>query len=281
MPFCSSCGATVNGAFCNQCGTPVRPAAGAAPPPMPAQPMSPPPPAYPAAAPPVAVARKTSPIVWILIIIVGLFVLGGMAVVGTGMFFLHKVKQAGIDPDLIRRNPGLAVGKMIAATNPDVEVVNTDDGAGTITLKDKKTGKVVTMSFDQAKTGKFTFSATGDDGKTATMEFGANAGKLPSWIPSYPGAKVEGTFAVKGDSGDGSGEGGTFTLSTPDSASKVMSFYQDKFKEEGMKINLTTTAGEGGLIMATDDSNKRYLQIVIGAASGGGTSAAITYGNKK
>jgi hypothetical protein len=265
MAFCTSCGATVTGAFCNQCGTPASAASG------------------PAAAPPVAavpVKRKTSPLVWVLIIILGLFVLGGIGMVGVGYFVVHKARQAGIDPDLMRRNPGLAVSKMIAAMNPDVEVVSTDDGAGTITIRDKKTGKTVTMNFDQAQKGKFTFSAQGDDGKTASVEIGEGAGKLPSWVPTYPGAKVEGTFAVKGDTGDSTGEGGTVSFTTTDAGSKVMAFYQDKCKELGLKIALTTATNEGGMIIATDEGEKRSLQIVVGGGSGK-TTVGVTYGLKK
>jgi hypothetical protein len=110
MAFCTTCGATVNGAFCNQCGTPVSAPSGGAQAPPPQQPapgMTPPPGA--AAAAPVVVKRGTSPIVWVLVIVLGLFVFGILAVVGTGFFVFHKARQAGLDPELLRRNPGLAV----------------------------------------------------------------------------------------------------------------------------------------------------------------------------
>ena len=100
------------------------------------------------------VKRKTSPLVWVLVIILGLFLLGAIAVVGTGLFIVHKVRQAGFDPELMRQNPGLAITKMIAKANPDVDVLNTDESSGKITVRDKKTGKVVTMTFDEAKNSK-------------------------------------------------------------------------------------------------------------------------------
>ena len=274
MAFCTSCGAEVTGAFCRQCGTPVR-AANAAPAPVP-----PPQPVMAAAPVPgaVPVQRKTSPLVWVLIIILGLFVLGGIVTGGAVMFFLHKARQAGFDPELMQRNPGLAISKMIANANPDVDVLSTDEGAGKITVRDKKTGKVVTMTFDDAKKGKFSFSAQGDDGKTASLEFGAGADKLPSWIPAYPGAKVEGTFAMTGDSGQGNG--GSFGFSTSDAAAKVMSFYQDKCKDLGLKVKMTTTTSEGGMILAADEGEARTLNVIVGGGSGG-TTVHVTYGMKK
>jgi len=274
MAFCTSCGAEVTGAFCKQCGTPVR-AASAAPAPVP-----PPQPAMAAAPVPgaVPVQRKTSPLVWVLIIILGLFVLGAIGVVGTGLFIVHKARQAGFDPELMQRNPGLAISKMIASANPDVDVLRTDEGAGKITVRDKKTGKVVTMTFDEAKNGKFSFSAQGDDGKTASLEVGAGADKLPSWVPAYPGAKVEGTFAMTGNSGEGNG--GSFGFSTSDASAKVMSFYQDKCKDLGIKVQMVTTTSEGGMIKAADENEARTLLVIVGSGSGG-TTVNVTYGMKK
>jgi hypothetical protein len=223
--------------------------------------------------------RSTSPLVWILGIVGGLIVIVILCVVAFTFFVVHKVKQAGIDPELIQRNPGLAVSKMIAAANPDVEVVSTNDTAGTITIRDKKTGKLVTITFDQAKNGQFKMSATGDDG-TASMEIGGGASKLPAWVPNYPGSTAQGTFAIKGSGGDGAGEGGNFTFTTTDAASKALTFYQDKAKELGMKISLNTTTDQGGMFIASDDDSKRTLTVVVGGDSGN-TTVNISYAQKK
>jgi hypothetical protein len=102
MPFCTTCGANVTGTFCSQCGTPTAGAAAPAPPPVQqpvatpyAQPYSQP---YaqpvPPGAPPVVVVRKTSPIVWVLVIVLGLFVLGGISVAAFVAFVAHRVHQA-------------------------------------------------------------------------------------------------------------------------------------------------------------------------------------------
>ncbi len=294
MAFCTGCGATVSGAFCNQCGTPTGAAARpASPGPAAPQPFDAPasqsfaPPAPqpftqgpPQPVPGAVAARKTNPIVWVLVIVLGLFVLGGIGVVGTGLFIAHKVRQAGLDPELMRRNPGLAVGKLLAAANPDVDVVSTDDGAGTITVRDKKTGKEATMSFDQAKSGKFTFSAVGDDGKTASVEIGAGAGKLPSWVPAYPGAEAKGTFSVKGDDGNGTGEGGSFAFSTTDSPAKVKAFYEDKCKEAGMKVNVTINSEQGSILLASDEGERHTLHITV-AGGTGETGVNVIYGAKR
>jgi len=279
MAFCTNCGATINGAFCTQCGH----AAGAAAPPPPAAPPVPPVAAYqpppmaqqpyaPAAAP---AQRKTSPVVWVLVIVLGLFMLGGIVVVGAGFFIAHKVKQAGFDPDLMARNPGLAISKLVAATNPDIQVLNTNDSTGTITVRDKKTGKVTTLTFDQAKNGKFSFTAQDDQGKNATLEFGGSAKGIPDWVPSYPGGSApKSTFSASAGDGNVSG---SFTFTTTDSQDRVMSFYQDKCKELGLKTTNITSPG-GGSVIGTDDANKRSLLVFVG--TGSPVTVSVTYGLK-
>ncbi len=281
MAFCTTCGANVTGAFCNTCGTPVSaaqsPAPVHAPPAAAGAPMQTAPPMGP---PMAAAPRKTSPIVWILVIVLGLFVLFGIGIVGTGMFVMHKARQAGLDPGMMRRNPAYAVAKMMLAANRDVEEVSHDDGAGTITVRDKRTGKVSTLSFEDIKSGRLKFTAEGENGEKATMEFGAGAAKLPSWVPEYPGSKPAGTFSVKGNGGDGAGEGGNVTFTTPDAAPKVLSFYQTRAKEKGMRVSLTSTSDEGGMIIASDDESSRTLTVVVGRGADG-TTINLTYAAKR
>src|SRR5260370_39883126 len=91
--------------------------------------------------------KKTNALLWLLGGIGG-FVLLIVLVVAAGIFFVvHKAKEAGIDPDLLKRNPALAAAKLAVAANPDVAMVSTDEGKGEITIRDKKTGKVYSMSF--------------------------------------------------------------------------------------------------------------------------------------
>ena len=227
---------------------------------------------------PAAAPRKTSPLVWILIVIVGIFLLGFIGVVGTAFFIGHKLHQAGLDSETIRRNPAAVAARIAAMANKDVDVVSEDDNAGTITLRDKKTGKNVTLSFDQAKGGKFSFSAEGDDGKVATMEFGGG-GKLPSWVPSYPGSTPQFNISAHGENSASEGEGGNFTFTTSDPAARVLQFYQEKAKDMGMKVNMTTTTADAGMVIASDDSSHKSLTAIVGV-DGGKTTVNVTYGSK-
>lgn len=276
MAFCTTCGANVNGAFCPQCGTPVSVAQ--APPPVPTyvpppqgyapQPMQPgigmvPP-------PPVGGPRRMSPVVLVLLILFGFFFVCILGLVGFGFFAARA----------IRNNPGAVIAKIITATNPNVEVVNTDNGAGTLTIRDRRTGKESTITFDQARNGHFSITANDDRGGSGSVQFGGDAKDLPSWVPKYPGAVNTGLFSAKGTDNNGKGEGGSFTFTTSDSPRKVLDFYREKAGELGLKVNLNTDTGSGGMIVAAEEDEKRSLMATANT-SGGSTTVSITYGEKR
>ena len=136
MPFCSSCGAEVKGAFCSSCGAmaatrSTAPPASASPAPLPgAIPM-------PEAA---AVRKKTNVVVWILLGIAGLIVLGILGTVAVAYWLV--------------RNPGEAMAKVLTTANPNIEVRNVDNAERRITIRDRRNGKEVTVSFDDIKDGR-------------------------------------------------------------------------------------------------------------------------------
>jgi hypothetical protein len=87
MPFCSSCGAQTTGTFCSKCGKPVSG--------LQAPPVG-------QATPPAATARKTSPIVWVLVIVLGFIVLCGLGAATVGFMVTHRLHQAGVSFDRTR-----------------------------------------------------------------------------------------------------------------------------------------------------------------------------------
>lgn len=280
MPFCENCGAQLSGDFCTACG--IRAKAGDGPAAGQAAPSAP---------------RKTSPLVWILVAVLGLFLVGGIAVVGGGLFLVHKAKQAGLDPDLMRDNPGLATAKLLAATNPDLEVVSTDDRRGLITLRQKSTGKTMTVNFDEIKQGKITFKENGKDavtfeahgdGQTGTMQMksgseslslGANQAAMPAWIPVYPNSKPQSNFSMNTKEGTSS----NFQFQTQDSPKDIIAFYERGLRQNGFKITATSTSQSdtsvGGLVTAEDEANKRNVLVTVGTANNA-TTVSITCSQK-
>jgi hypothetical protein len=207
--------------------------------------------------------------------------IGVVAAAVIGYLAARKVQQ-------VANNPAMATAKMMVAMNPDLETVSTDEAKGTITIKDRTTGKIVTVNFDAVKDGKIVFKGEGDENVTieakggegsgslevktdkGSMKFGAGSGadKLPDWLPSYPGAKAEGVFSMRGDDGST----GSFSFTTTDSVDQVMSYYETELKGEDLRVSVTTTKTNGitgGVVTGEDKGKGRTAVVTVGAKSGG------------
>jgi len=263
--------------------------------------QAPPPPVYSAPPPPVYTAgppapmppRKTSPVVWIVVGVLGFFFLMGLIVmIGFGLV-IHKVKE----------NPALAAAKFLTMANPNVEVVSSDSGRNTVTFRDKRTGETITMNFDDIKKGRIEFR--GPKGERASidaqralidaqrqsgtfelntpdgsMKFGAGAGaKMPDWVPAYPGSRPEGTFSMQGAQGNA----GTFKFTTTYPPQAVISFYEEAFKQAGFKITANAAGqalgSDGGMISAEDAAGKRNCMVMV-SSQNGATSATLIFSTK-
>jgi len=241
--------------------------------------------------------QKSSALKWILIGCGSFIIIGVIVVVLGGWFVWSKAKQAGLDPELLQNKPALAVAKMIVAANPDVELVSVDEDKGLMTVKDKKTGEVVTVNLDDVKNGKIvlkkdgegdvTFEAKGDESKGSlevksaegSAKFAAGAGsmdKVPDWLPIYPDVQLVGSYSAQNKDG----QSGGFHFATTDSPSKIVSFYEDGLKRAGMTVNtnLLQTNGKvsGGMATGEDTSKKRIVS-VSAIPNEEGTQVTVVY----
>ena len=119
--------------------------------------------------------KKMSPLAWAgigcgVVAVIGLIVMA--LLVG-----MCKRKAEEMVKDF-EANPAKTMAEMAVRANPDVELVRSDDAAGTITVREKKTGKETTVNFEDAKDGKFTIES---EGTTATLD--GSAGTLTSEGP--------------------------------------------------------------------------------------------------
>jgi hypothetical protein len=250
--------------------------------------QSPPPPGAP---PP---KKGMGPLAWIgigcgVIIVICIIVMGAGA-------YLFKTKV--VDP--WKNNPSLAAAKLVVQASPDLELVNEDAKAQTLTVHNKKTDETVVVSLDDAKNGRFKFSSNGkgassvdfsqqgisvktqdEKGQESTFAAGGGTPKdLPAWLPTYPGATVTGGISSKSAQATAQ----TFALTTPDSVDKVVAFYSDQLKNNGLTVLQPTTLAVGGLtsmstVAADSPDKKRHVQIVVTAVAGK-SQASISYEEK-
>jgi len=235
------------------------------------------------------------PLAWIgigcgVIIVIGLI---GLGVVG---FFVKK------KVDQYKENPTMAAAADIVRLNPDLELVSSDPKAGSITVKDKKSGEVTTFKAEDVANGKFsvttkdgttsidasaakdgkgaTFKVTDEKGQEQVSTFGATTPQsLPSWVPAYPGGTVQGTFDTTGPQG----RSAAFGMSTTDATGKVLDWYEAQLKAAGLKVEKSTynaNGQTGGVVTAKSDDEKRTVNIMVGSAEGK-TQATVTFEDKK
>ena len=178
--------------------------------------------------------KGISPIAWVAIGCVGLIVLAGIAIMGAGLFVAKKGADFARE---VQQDPGAAgrkLAEMAIRVNPDYEIVETNEDEGTITYRDKRSGEVATMNFQDIADGKF--SVTDADGKTSSVSIGADGIEARS----------------DGDDGDASSfnifGGGADTSNVPDAvrfsgASDLSAtFTQKSATESSGMINYSTDA---------------------------------------
>jgi hypothetical protein len=226
----------------------------------------------------------------------GVIVLGTIVATVTGLFVAKKVHDVVGDAASSEAGPLLAAAKIAIAANPELEIVSTDDRKGTITIREKATGKTMTVSFEDIKNGKLVFE--GQDGEKAviggksegeagieistpdgTARMGGGPVKLPSWLPEYPGAKGSGVFT----SNTKDGISGSVGFETADSAEKVEGFYKEALEDADMKVTRTAMQGGGNslvMLTANSEDSKRTANITI-TKTGDATKFNVTYQSKE
>jgi uncharacterized protein YfiM (DUF2279 family) len=240
--------------------------------------------------------KKMSALGWIAIgcgaiAIIGILALGGAAFIG-GRFLKNKAAE-------FEKNPAVAGAELLIRANPDVELVKSDAEAGTITFRDKKSGEVVTMNAEDIKEGKLTF--TGKDGTTTidgsssgeggTLKvtndkgeetvFGTSAGapkNLPSWVPLYTGARIEGSY----DATTAEGRNAMFTVKSSDSVDQVAEFYKSRLEGAGLKVERSSYETDGQktiMLVGTTEGEKRTANVTVSTGDGE-TQALVNFGEK-
>jgi len=256
----------------HQTPPPPPPAAGAP------QGATPPPPSGPAPTP--APKKKgLSPLAWIGIGCGGIVLLGLIAFVIGTVWVAGKAKDVAKD---FQDNPAMASAKTMVKLNPEWELVDSDDDAGTLTIRDKKSGKETTVDFKDVEQGKISFKS-GEEEMTVGMEkddqgggaftvrdkegksrFRVGSGgadELPAWLPRYPGTEPEGT--VLSSSGD-KVQGG-YGFKTGDDLDQVIAFYEDALEDDGFEINGRNSWQSGGskTVMLSAKTGDRTFQVTV------------------
>lgn len=230
-------------------------------------------------------------------------ILGGAGFFAVSYLVYNKAakvaKQSGFDTELMKKNPTLAAAKMAIAADPDVELVSSDDDKGTLTVRDKKTGEVVTITADQVNQGSLSFKKDGKDAGSFSIKPGDNGsgsmefksdqgtakfgsgitGSQPGWVPSYPGSSIQWDYSMTAKDGQRSA---SFHFSTNDSVDAIAAFYENALKGAGLTLTTMSsqnTSGTGRVVAGNDNDNHRTCVVTI-LADGSGNKVEVTFVEK-
>ena len=217
--------------------------------------------------------------------------IGGALLVMKGC---QKVAEVASD---FQKNPAKASATFMVKANPDLDLVKTDDVKGEITVRDKKTGEVMTLSFDEISKGRLTMKnakgeqvsidASGVSGQGSLVIKGPNGEAVigsnqapPSWVPAYPGlqAQAGGMRVEKGETVNG-----THIAETTDAADKVKEFFESKLKADGCSVEATSSKFNdvvSASVTGTKEDGKLKISVLINSEKGK-TSVIITYEGPK
>ena len=256
-----------------------------APVPPPPQPPQPPP-----AAPPEK-KKKMGALGWVLIGCGGIVLLGTVLAVAGGMFVFNKAKDV---VERIEENPVRAAAEAVVWANPELELVEADDAAETLTIRNTKTGEVATFDWSEIREGRFKWEADGEtmtvdatgagEGRVVTMtdsegrqtaSLGGDA-DLPEWFPAYPRAS-EPTSTFSTTSGDTRTE--TFGFTSDATVGELIEWYERELTDEGFELSKTTysQAGvEGGSLSGESEDGSRSVSVVF-QETDEGTQVGVNY----
>lgn len=225
----------------------------------------------------------------ILVIVVAAMLIGGF-------FLARTVKNVAED---FEDNPGLAAARFVVKASPDLEEVETDEEAGTMTIRNTKTGELITVNFDDIKEGRFSWTADGEevsidvsDAESGTVKVESSDGDgfqlttgdavteaVPDWVPVYPGTEPRNRGSMKTDEM----VSGNYTTQAEASADEVLEYFRETLKSEGYKVNINTFTSDdsgGGMVNGSLESEGRTVVVLV-KTDGGSTSITVTHSIKK
>lgn len=240
--------------------------------------------------------KGLSPLAWIgigcgalaLLVLIALVVLGGLA--------FNKGKDIAQE---FEENPALVSAKAMVAINPDLEIVDSDDEADTVTIRNKETGEVITVDLEDIQEGRISFR---QDGKEVTVgveeddegggaftvrdeegksRFRIGAGgdeEIPAWVPRYEDVEIEGSFISSADEK----VEGAFGFKVEEDLDQVVAFYEDALEGAGFEItgrNSWSGGGTRGTSIAAEDAGRSVQVMVLG--DDGTSQVNVTFSDER
>jgi len=244
-----------------------------------------------------APAKKGLPVwAWVGIGCGALMILMLVVVMVGGFFVARKAKDFAAD---LEENPARTIARGIILATPELEEVSADDEAGTITIRNTKTGEEITVNYDAIKEGKLSFTTekgeitvdasqmkdtgsikvTDEEGAVVFSTGGAVSEDFPSWVPLYPGGEPTNRHTMRTEQE----QTGGFELETPASVKEALEFYRAALADEGYEVIVNTFTqddSEGGMVNGSLEEKGRNVVAIFNSEGGGPTKIVISYSQR-
>lgn len=230
-------------------------------------------------------AKKGKVWVWVLGGCLGLMIMGAVVTAIVGYIAVQKAKEVAGD---FENKPVFTAAKALVMLNPEIELVEADEASERITIREKATGKTVTVSLEDLQQGRISF--TNEQGEEYTLQaqgegaggsvqvqgpdgqsvFSAQSGggiEFPDWVPVPAGEIANSAKTTTNEA--------TIWVATIRVNGTVQAF-ADKLEQDlasrGLKSNAKniTTSSDGAALMfsATSPDNKRSVTAMGGTKTG-------------
>lgn len=217
--------------------------------------------------------KSVHPLVWIgggcgivALILVLLLFIGGMMLSRKASEFIAEFEQ----------DPERASAELIVRMNPDLELVETLEEEGKMTVRVRSEDKTVTVSYGQLQDGVFTVES--EDGEFFTMDLGQEDFDLET-LPAemrelvYPGATAQGG-SFQAETHEGRSQ--LVNLQTDDDFDTVVEFYEQKFEEFRSRESQVFSFGDQKTGKFSGRQGNMEVSVAIRAETDGSTRIHLT-----
>ena len=232
--------------------------------------------------------KKGLPVLaWIAIGCGGIVVLGGIAFMILGWLAVNKMKDVASE---FEANPAKAAAEMVVRMNPDLEMVESDKDAETLTIREKSSGKVVTLDYQDIKEGRLSFESEdgrveitgqpqGDEGvMTITTGEGqtqiGGGGEIPDWVPAHPNTTERRSLM---HSSGPTGDTGHAAFTVDEGAAEVVAFYREELESAGYTVSTVAGSSAGGSVTVVSGQKDGANMTVSVSDKGDSTEVLVQY----
>ena len=234
--------------------------------------------------------KGLGPWAWVAIGCAGILVLSAVGFGVAGYFIYGKAKQVAQE---MGDDPVAMAARLIAAANPEIELVEVDKNDRMVTFRNTESGEEFTFDYDAIEEGRFSFTSgdestsvdfdgdSEDGGMTIstsdgqTMTFGG-ASEQPDWVPIYPGTEPKGIHS----SDTPEIRAGAFSFETDDNLDQVLDFYVSELEANGFVIQNRTTTPTGALLVAQTADEARTTTVTA-SVDDDGVGVMVNFSEKK